>query len=66
MHTKLNWAPPALVVQKKKLKDKTKYRENAPSLEVLEVVLVEFNLVDNQYQQNSEVLYSFTPNKSFA
>ena len=57
---------PSIGSTKKKLKDETKYRENAPSLEVLEVVLVEFNLVDNQYQQNSEVLYSFTPNKSFA
>ena len=24
------------------------------------------NLVDNQYQQKSEVLYTFTPNKSYA
>ena len=32
----------------------------------LEVVLVQCNLVDNQYQQNSEVLYTFTPNKSDA
>ena len=32
----------------------------------LEVVLVQCNLVDNQYQQNSEVLYTFTPNKSYA
>ena len=65
MHTKLNWAPPVLVVQIK-LKDKRNYGEDAPSLEVLEVALVEFNLVDNQYQQKSEVLYSFTPNKSYA
>ena len=39
----------------KKLIDKTKNRENVPSLEVVEVVLVQCNLVDNQYQQNSEV-----------
>ena len=31
-----------------------------------EVVLVQFNLVDNQYQQKSEVLCTFTPNKSYA
>ena len=36
------------------------------SLEVSEVVLFEWNLVDNQYQQKSEVLYSFTSNKSYA
>ena len=30
-----------------KLIDKTKNRENVPSLEVVEVVLVECNLVDN-------------------
>ena len=46
--------------------DKTKNREKVPSLEVVAVVLVECNLVDNQYQQNSEVLYTFTPNKSYA
>ena len=32
----------------------------------LEVVLVQCNLVDNQCQQKSEVLYTFTPNKSYA
>ena len=36
------------------------------SLEVFEVVLFEWNLVDNQYQQKSEVLYSFKYNKSYA
>ena len=47
-------------------KDKTKNGDKAPSLEVVEVVLVQCNLVDNQYQQKSEVLYTFTPNKSYA
>ena len=47
----------------KKLIDKTKNGEKVPSLEVVEVVLVQCNLVDNQYQQKSEVLYTFTPNK---
>ena len=50
----------------KKLIDKTKNGENLPSLEVVEVVLVQCNLVDNQDQENSEVLYTFTPNKSDA
>ena len=50
----------------KKLIDKTKTGEKVPSLEVLEAVLVQCNLVDNQYQQTSEVLYTFIPNKSYA
>ena len=41
-------------------------KEKVPSLEVVEVVLVQCNLVDNQYQQKSEVWYTFTPNKSYA
>ena len=36
-----------------------------PNLEVVEVVLVQCNLVDKQYQQKSEVLYTFISNKSF-
>ena len=35
----------------KRLIDETKNEENVPSLEVLEVVLVQCNLVDNQYTQ---------------
>ena len=50
----------------KKLIDKTKNVVKIPSLEVLQVVLVQCNLVDNQYQQKSEVLYIITPNKSYA
>ena len=50
----------------KKLIDKTKSGKNIPSLEVVEVVLVHCNLVDNQYQQKSEILYTFMPNKSYA
>ena len=37
-----------------------------PSLEIFKVVLVQCNLVDNQNQQKSEVLYTFTPNKPYA
>ena len=36
------------------------------NLEAAKVVLVQCNLVDNQYQQKSEVLYTFTPNKYYA
>ena len=48
----------------KKLIYKTKNGEKLPILEVVEVVLVQCNLVDNQYQQNSEVLHTFMPNIS--
>ena len=48
----------------KKLIDKTKYEENVPSLEVIEVFLLQCSLVDNQYQQQFEELCIFTPNKS--
>ena len=43
-----------------------KKHEKLTFLEVVEVVLVQFNSVDNQYQQKSEVLYTFTQNKSYA
>ena len=36
-----------------------------PHLEITEVVLVHFNIVDNDYQQDSRVLYTFVPNKPF-
>ena len=46
--------------------NRLKNGENLPNLEVTEVVLVQCNLIDNQYQEKSHVLYSFTPNKSYA
>ena len=36
---------------KKKLIEKTKIGENIHSLELVEAVLVKYNLLDNQYQQ---------------
>ena len=39
--------------------------ENMLNLEIAEVVLVNRNIVNNNYQQNSRVLYTFIPNKSF-
>ena len=42
---------------------KIKNGGNIPILEVVEVVLVQYNLVDNQYQQKSEELNIFLPNK---
>ena len=50
----------------KKLIEKTKNGENVSSLEIVEVVLVQYNLVDNHHQQKSKVLYAFAPNKSYA
>ena len=34
-------------------------------LEITEVVLVHCNIVNNDYQQDSRVLYTFVPNKLF-
>ena len=39
--------------------------ENVPHLEITEVVLVHCNMVNNDYQQDSRVLYTFVPNKLF-
>ena len=39
--------------------------ENVPHLEITEVVLVLFSIVNNDYQQDSRVLHIFVPNKSF-
>ena len=49
----------------KRLIDKTKNGENVPNLEVVEVVLVQCNLVDHQYQKKFDVLETFAPNKSY-
>ena len=47
----------------KKIVDKNKKGENVP--ESVEVVLVHCNLVKNDYQHASKVLFSFVPNKKF-
>ena len=44
---------------------KDKKCENLPHLELIEVVLVYCNIVNNDYQQDSRVLYTFVPNKLF-
>ena len=44
---------------------KDKNGENVPHLEVAELVLVHCNLVNNDYQQDSRILFTFVPNKSF-
>ena len=39
--------------------------ENVPRLEITEVALIHCNVVNNSYQQNFRVLYTFVRNKSF-
>ena len=39
--------------------------ENFPHLEITEVALVLCNIVNNDYQLDSRVLYTFVPNISF-
>ena len=39
--------------------------ENVPHLEITEEILVHCNIVNNDYQQDSRVLYTFVPNKPF-
>ena len=45
--------------------NKDRNSKNVPHLEITEVVLVHCNLVDNDYQQDSGVLYTFVPSKLF-
>ena len=49
----------------KKVVDKDKNGENVPKLESVEVVLVHCNLVKNDYQHTSKVLFIFVPDKEF-
>ena len=44
---------------------KDKNGENVPHLEIVEVVLVHCNFINDDYQQNSRILYTFVPNKTF-
>ena len=39
--------------------------KNASHLEITELVLVHCNLVNNDYQQDSRILYTSLPNKPF-
>ena len=44
---------------------KDKNGENVPHLEITEVILVHFNMINNDQQQDSRVLYTFVSNKPF-
>ena len=54
-----------LLESTKKDADKDKDGKNVPKLESAEVVLVHYNLVKNDYQHTSKVLFTFVPNKQF-
>ena len=45
--------------------DKDNDGENVPTLESVEVASVHCNLVKNDYQHTSKVLFTFVPNKQF-
>ena len=44
---------------------KNKNGENLFYLEITEVILFRCNIINNDYQHNSRVLYTFVPNKWF-
>ena len=48
----------------KRKKTEDENRENVLYLEIAEVVLIHYNVVNNSYQQNS-IFYTFVPNNSF-
>ena len=43
---------------------KDKNGKNVPHLEITEVIIMRCNIVNNNYQQHSRVLYPFVPYKS--
>ena len=45
--------------------NKDKNDENVPHLQIAEFILIHWNLVNNNYQQNSRMLYTFTSDKPF-
>ena len=46
--------------------NKDKNGENVSHLEITKMVLVHCDIVNNDYQHNSRVLYTFVPNKPFS
>ena len=45
--------------------DQDKNTENLPKLEIVHVILLHCNVVNNNHQQASKVLFTFVPNKQF-
>ena len=65
---KLELLPPEtmkLLGSSKKDVDQDKDVENVPKVESFEAVLVHCNLVNENYQQASKVLFTFVPNNQF-
>ena len=54
-----------LLGSSKNVIDQNKNGELVPRYEAIVVVLVHCNLVNNNYQQASKVLFTFVPNKQF-
>ena len=54
-----------LLGSSKKVIENNKDGEIVPRLEIAEVLLVHCNLVNNNYQKASKVLFTFVPNKQF-
>ena len=54
-----------LLGSSKKVIDKNKDGEIVSRLKTVEVVLEHCNLVSNNYQQSSKVLFTFVPNEQF-
>ena len=54
-----------LLGSSKKVTENSKDGEFVLRLETVEVVLVHCNLVNNNYQQASKVIFTFVPNKQF-
>ena len=44
---------------------KDKNGRNFPHLDIVELVLIHCNVVNNNYQQNSRILYTFVSNEPF-
>ena len=54
-----------LLGSSKEIKDKNKDSQLVPRLEIVDLVKIQCNLIDNRYQQESNVLITFVPNKQF-
>ena len=54
-----------LLGSSKKAIDKNKNGELVPESKTVEIVLIHCNLVNNNYQQASKVLFTCVPNKQF-
>ena len=54
-----------LLRSSKKDTDQNKHAKIVPNLETVEIVLVNYNLVNNNYQQASKVSFLFVSNKQF-